>query len=113
MVSLKNLSKLRANSILESVVALCIISICLYIAMVVFSVVLSPKASPKFYNTQHKVNELFYLAQVNSDSFHTQAEEIDIEEEMATGQVKQWKVTYKDSTNQIFEKQFYLINEEE
>lgn len=54
----------KANSILESVIALSIISICLYIAVIVFSQVFSPRTSAKYYASQNRVGELFFLFEI-------------------------------------------------
>ncbi|AEW86770.1 hypothetical protein B0A78_08425 [Flavobacterium columnare NBRC 100251 = ATCC 23463] len=113
MVSLKNLNKVKANSIIESVVALCIISVCLYIAMLVFSAVLTQKSSPKFYQTQHKANALFYLSQIEFDSIINQTEAITIETTPVNANLKELTIKYKDSTEIEIEKKFYLLNHEE
>lgn len=113
MELLKKYCKLKANSILESVIALCIISICLYIAIMVFAAIFSSRTSAKFYNTQNKVNELFYLSQLKNDSLtiENKDDNLFIEEEILNDGVKKISIRYKDSSKFEFEKNFYVQND--
>ena len=106
----KKCCKVRANSLLESVVALTIISVCLYFAVMIFASVYTPKTSAKFYSTQNKVNELFYLSQIKSDSVSNdnENEKLLIEEEVLGDDLKKISIQYKDSTQFKFEKSFYV-----
>jgi len=110
MPSLKKSCNLAANSLLESVIALTIISICLYFAIMIFASVYTPKTSAKFYSTQNKVNELFYLLQIKSDSLSNEieGENLLIEEESVNDNLKKISIQYKDSTQFKFEKSFYV-----
>lgn len=109
MVSLRKCCKVNANSLLESVIALTIISICLYFAVMIFASVYTPKTSAKFYSTQNKVNELFYLSQIKNDSIaNDENENLLIEEESVNENLKKISVQYKDSTKFKFEKTFYV-----
>lgn len=110
MVLSKKYYNLPANSILESVIALTIISICLYFAVMIFASVYTPKTSAKFYSTQNKVNELFYLSELKSDSLANESENENllIEEESINERLKKISVHYKDSTQFKFEKSFYV-----
>lgn len=110
MAFLKKYYNVSANSILESVIALTIISICLSITIMVFTTVFTPKTSAHFYNTQNKTNELFFLAQVRSDSllYESEDENINLEEEDINEGVSKITVHYKDSTQIQFEKSFYV-----
>ncbi|KQX15072.1 hypothetical protein [Flavobacterium sp. Root420] len=112
MVFLKKYCSLKANSILESVIALTIISICLYFAILIFASVFTPRTSAKFYSTQNKVNELFFLSQLKNDSlqYETSNENLLIEEEIVNDHLKKISVQYKDSTQFKFEKNFYVEN---
>lgn len=112
MVLSKKYYNLAANSILESVIALTIISICLYFAVMIFASVYTPKTSAKFYSTQNKVNELFYLSELKSDSIsnENENENLMIEEESVNDELKKISVQYKDSTQFKFEKSFYVQN---
>lgn len=112
MVLSKKYYNLAANSILESVIALTIISICLYFAVMIFASVYTPKTSAKFYSTQNKVNELFYLSELKSDSIsnENENENLLIEEESVNDELKKVSVQYKDSTQFKFEKSFYVQN---
>lgn len=110
MVLSKKYYKLPANSILESVIALTIISICLYFAIMMFASVYTPKTSAKFYSTQNKVNELFYLSELKNDSIVNESEDenLIIKEEIINDNLKKITVEYKDSTQFKFEKNFYV-----
>jgi len=110
MVLSKKYYNLPANSILESVIALTIISICLYFAIMIFASVYTPKTSAKFYSTQNKVNELFYLSELKNDSISNENdnENLLIEEESINERLKKISVHYKDSTQFKFEKSFYV-----
>ncbi|MCD0464722.1 hypothetical protein [Flavobacterium sp. ENC] len=110
MVFLKKYYSVKANSILESVIALTIISICLYFAILVFASVFTPRTSAKFYSTQNKVNELFFLSQLKNDSlqYESQDENLLIEEEVINDRLKKISVQYKDSLQFKFEKSFYV-----
>lgn len=112
MVLSKKYYNLTANSILESVIALTIISICLYFAVMIFASVYTPKTSAKFYSTQNKVNELFYLSELKSDSISndSEIENLLIEEESVNDELKKISVQYKDSAQFKFEKSFYVQN---
>nr|WP_294922386.1 hypothetical protein [uncultured Flavobacterium sp.] len=112
MVLSKKYYNLAANSILESVIALTIISICLYFAVMIFASVYTPKTSAKFYSTQNKVNELFYLSELKNDSIsnENENENLLIEEESVNDELKKISVQYKDSTQFRFEKSFYVQN---
>lgn len=110
MVLSKKYYKLPANSILESVIALTIISICLYFAIMIFASVYTPKTSTKFYSTQNKVNEIFYLSELTNDSIVNESkdENLIIKEEIVNDNLKKISVEYKDSTQFKFEKSFYV-----
>jgi len=58
MLSLKNYKYLKASSLLESVIAISIISICILVAFSIYVNVTSNKKSVGFYNAKHKVEEL-------------------------------------------------------
>lgn len=110
MASLKKYCNIPANSILESVIALSIISICLYIAIMIVSAVFTKKTTAKFYDTQNKMNELFFIAQLQCDSLIYDGidENLIVEEEIINTGLKKIKVEYKDSTQIKFEKSFYV-----
>lgn len=110
MVLSRKYYKLPANSILESVIALTIISICLYFAIMIFASVYTPKTSAKFYSTQNKVNELFYLSELKNDSIINEGENenLIIKEENINDNLQKISVEYKDSAQFKFEKSFYV-----
>ena len=104
----------KANSILESVIALTIISICLYFAVMIFATVFTPRTSAKFYTTQNKVNELFFIVQLKKDSLKFEAENknITIQEEDINESLKKITLNYKDSSHIHIDKSFYIQNNE-
>lgn len=104
-----------ANSILESIIALTIICICLYIAILIFATVFTPRTSARFYNTQNNVNELFFLAQLRSDSILNESEDENLllEEEIIEAGIKKMTVQYKDSSQFKFKKSFYIQVDDE
>lgn len=110
MALLKGYYNFKANSILESVIALSIISICLYIAVMVVSSVFSKKTSVKFYDTQNKINELFFLSQLQGDSliYDETDENLIIKEEIINTGLKKINIEFKDSTHIMHEKSFYV-----
>lgn len=112
MVLSKKYYKLAANSILESVIALTIISICLYFAVLIFASVYTPKTSVKFYSTQNKVNELFYLSELKNDSIlnESENENLFIKEEQINDNLKKIVIEYSDSTQFKLKKSFYVQN---
>lgn len=114
MAFLKKYCNLKANSLLESVIALTIISICLYLTIMIFAAVFTPRTSAKFYSTQNKVNELFFLTQLKNDSLSNESEDENLimEEETVNEGVKMISVKYKDSTQFQFEKSFYVQSNE-
>lgn len=71
----KNYYKIGANSILESVIALSIISICLFITLIIYSSIFSPKTSLKKYIIRNRVNEHFYTMHITPDSILRNIEE--------------------------------------
>ena len=110
MVLSKKYCKVSANSILESVIALTIISICLYFAVMIFASVYTPKTSAKFYGTQNEINEIFYLFELKSDSVSKESENLLINEESLNDNLKKISVESKDSTQFKFKKSFYVQN---
>jgi hypothetical protein len=115
MVFSKKFCNLKANSILESVIALTIISICLYFAILIFASVFTPRTAVKFYDTQNKVNELFFLAQLKNDSlnYENENDQLIIEEEVINNNLKKLLIYYNDSTKFKFKKSFYVQNDPE
>lgn len=103
----KKYCNLPANSLLESVLALSIISICLYIAVMVFAAVFTPRISAKFYATQNQVNAIFFELQAENDSLQ-QNDAIEMQEENIENTVRKVTIRYKDSTNIGYERQFYV-----
>lgn len=76
----------------------------------IFASVYTPKTSAKFYSTQNKVNELFYLYELKNDSILNESknENLLIEEETVNESLKKISIQYKDSTQFKFDKSFYV-----
>lgn len=98
-----------ANSILESVIALSIISICLYIALLVYASVFSPKTAPKFYNSRNQADEQFFLMQLNNDSLQNNPDEnLIVEEEYINASLKKVTLKRKDSLQAVSRKSYFI-----
>jgi type II secretory pathway component PulJ len=99
----------KANSILESVIALCIISIGLTVAVMVFSQVFNPKNSRQ-YASENKANSLFYMLQTNRDSVHLEnyAPGLKINETALEDRLFEISIEYTDSSKYIHKKNFYI-----
>ncbi|MCF6133362.1 hypothetical protein [Flavobacterium wongokense] len=111
MVCLRKYYKLPANSILESVIALCIIAVCLYVAVMVYATVFTPKTAPRFYNSRNKVAEMYYMAQVNPDSItQMQKENTTIKQEWINTNLQQVNLEYKDSSGVVIKSNFFVQN---
>lgn len=100
----------KANSIIESVIALTIISICIYVAIMVYANVFSPKTSIKQYSHQNKINEQFYLLQLQDE---TSIENIEITENWLNTYLKEVTFIYKDSLFSNTSKTVYIHSDEE
>lgn len=101
----------KANSILESVIALAIISICLYIAMMVYANVLSKKTSIVSYSQQNKMNEMFYLLQVAADSLEMENQE-NINVEWINTNLQEITIKSEDTSDYAIKKHFYINKSE-
>lgn len=102
-------NKLRASSLLESVIALSIISICLYISIVVYSSVFSAQGSSAFYLSDNEAYELFFMSQVQDDSISEKASgKFVLEEETITPGLKEITISKKDSIGHTPKKHFFI-----
>lgn len=74
------------------------------------SAVFTPKTSTKFYDTQNRINEMFFLAQLKKDSLSNESEDenLIIEEEIVEEGIKKITIRYKDSSQYQFQKAFYV-----
>ena len=97
----------NASSLLESVIALTIISICLYIAVLVFATVFNNRTSVRFYTTQNCGNEFFFLSQTASDSL-AEVSGLQYETESFSEGFQKISIQYQDSTKTNFESNFYI-----
>lgn len=67
MLSLKKYKRLKASSIMESVIAISIISICALAAFTIYLNVVRQNKSMQYYNAKHMVNLLAYQSFQQSD----------------------------------------------
>ena len=105
----KRCFRFSGNSILESVIALSIISVCLYIAILVYASVFSPRTAPKFYNSRNQTDELFFLMQVQDDSLSDNPDDNSIvEEEFLNANLKKVTIKRKDSLQAVAEKSYFI-----
>lgn len=95
----------KANSLLESVIALTIISICIYISIMVYANVFSPKTSTLYYSHQNKINEQFFLLQLQEE---ITASSVKIEENWLNTNLKEVQVKFTDSLATEMNKTFYI-----
>jgi hypothetical protein len=107
MVHLRKYCNLPANSILESVIALTIISICLAVAVTVYAAVFNPRTSVGSYNKQNEINEMFFLLQVKKDSLSEDSGFV-IKSE-THGNLTEYNIAYPDSTKTGTKKHFYIL----
>ena len=106
---LKRFYNLPANSILESVIALCIIAVCLYVAIMVYAQVFTAKTSPRFYNSKNKVAEIYYLYQVNPDSIlSAENGNFIIKQESLDNHLEELTIEYKDSSGVKLNSNYYI-----
>ncbi|AWM15201.1 hypothetical protein DI487_15935 [Flavobacterium sediminis] len=100
----------KANSIIESVMALTIISICIYIAILVYANVFTPKTSMAHYSKQNILSRQFYELQLQEELPNTAI--ISVEENWLNTNLKEVTVQYKDSIDKSIQKQFYIYIDE-
>lgn len=95
----------EANSLLESVIALTIISICIYITIMVYANVFSPKTSTLYYSHQNKINEQFFLLQIGEE---ITSDNIILKENWLNTNLKEVEIKYTDSLNATISNTFYI-----
>lgn len=111
MASSKNYYSVKANSLLESVIALCIITICLYLASMVYAAIFTANTTSRFYMSRNKMDEAFFLMQTDQDSLLEKYENDrwKIEKEYYGG-AERLIITYRDSL-QIYPLKRYYISQ--
>ncbi|WP_040248019.1 hypothetical protein [Psychroserpens mesophilus] len=67
MKLLKNFKVLKASSIVETIIAIVLISICSLVALSVYINVISQNSPVHYYEAKHKVEQLTHLAIKNQD----------------------------------------------
>lgn len=107
----KKHTSLKANSLLESVIALAIISIGIYAAILVFNQVFSNSTSEKFHIEQKNINNLFYEIQLGADTLQNDESNYEFEINNSNSDLKEYKINYKDSAKIKLSNRFYIINE--
>ncbi len=101
-------SSLPASSILESVIALCIVAVCVYVSILIYATVFTPTTSIKFYNSRNKLQEYFFIVQTMPDSAFTEETNISSKEEWLKSNLKKIEIEYRDSTGIKTKKQVYI-----
>jgi len=98
MVCVKKSFNCSGSSILESVMALSIISICLFITLMVYTSVFSVKSSAKFYTGQLRHEAYFYYKLLQSDTLNASSFDIVSEETININpQLKKITLVFQDS----------------
>lgn len=95
----------EADSLLESVIALTIISICIYITIIVYANIFSPKTSTLYYSHQNKINEQFFLLQLGEE---ITSDNIILKENWLNTNLKEVEIKYTDSSNATIRNTFYI-----
>ena len=114
LARLKKCSSLPANSILESVIALCIIAVCLYVAVLVYSQLFSSRTSPRFYNSKNKMAEVYYMFQVNPDSIlSADNDNLNITEEYENAHLQKLAIEFKDSSGVKLKSSYFIHRTDE
>ena len=103
---------LQASSLIESVMAIAIISVCVFISTLVYVKLLESDYEIAYYKAKQKVTELHYLT-VSEQLFED--EEYDFETYTITKEVDEYsnminQVTFKISSKTKKEKILYLVN---
>ncbi|MFP9100759.1 type II secretion system protein [Flavobacterium sp. RHBU_24] len=113
MVLSKSSYNFKAGSLLESLIALTIIAICLYIATMVYAAVFTSKTSLKYYREQNSINEVFFLLQLKQDSIplpEDNKNKFEIVTEKNDGFDKVI-IMHKDSSQTEWNERIFYINE--
>ena len=98
MVCVKKSFNCSGSSILESVMALSIISICLFITLMVYTSVFSVKSSAKFYTGQLHHEAYFYYKLLQSDTLNPNSFDVINEETININpQIKKITIVFQDS----------------
>jgi hypothetical protein len=106
----KRFFSVPGNSLLESVIALTIISVCLYVAVMVYASVFTPKTAPKFYISRNRMDELFFLMELQNDSVNDFPDaNWKVEEEWLNANVKQVTITAKDSLQTASGNSYFIL----
>ena len=112
-----NLSKnykihLKASSLIESVMAIAIISICVFIATLVYAKLLESDYEIAYYKAKQKVSELHYQTTTeqlfDNDEYDYESFKIKKEVEEHSNSIN--KVTFEIISKSKKEKIFYLVN---
>jgi hypothetical protein len=102
----KKYFRVAANSILESVIALSIIAICLFVSILVYQRVFDPKTGPQLYRAKNHLNSLYYQMQMGEDSLNT--DRLLINRTWINSDIQQVDIEYKDSSGVVLHQNFYI-----
>lgn len=109
-MKLQNLDiKIRANSLLESVIALSIISICIYMTVLIYATIYQKDTSSTFYQSRNKMQTMFFMLQINPDSVFNDTDGVKIiHEEYLNIDVKLVEMGYTDSIQTLTKRKYYI-----
>jgi hypothetical protein len=113
MELLKKYIKQPGNSILESVIALSIISICVFISLLIYTSVYTPKTAPKFYKFKNRNSELFFMMHFENDSISTANGDFQVSEEIINSKLKKVAIQVTDSSHLKIKKSYYIPTNDE
>lgn len=106
MKLLRSYYKIGANSILETVIALSIISVCLFVTLIIYSSVLSPRTSLKKYVIRNRINECFHTMHIAPDSLLKNIEDDWIIDR--NNNLGEYLIRYSDKHGIYGENRFYI-----
>lgn len=113
MELLKKYIKQPANSIMESVIALSIVSICIFIALLIYTNVYTPKTAPKFYEFKNRNAELFFMMHFEQDSISSTSDDFQVSEEIINSKLKKVAIQNTDSSHLKIKKSYYIPTNDE
>lgn len=113
MELLKKYIKQPGTSILESVIALSIVSICIFIALMIYTSVYTPKTAPKFYEFKNRSSELFFMMHFEHDSINPATGDFQISEEIINSKLKRVAIQTTDSSHLKIKKSYYIRTNDE
>ncbi|MFL9843558.1 hypothetical protein [Flavobacterium rhizosphaerae] len=105
---LKKYGNTKAGSLLESVIALCIIAVCIYVTIIVFSRIYLPASSVRASHLKNKMFEIAILKEIGADSLSAVVNKnnLHVKEEL-DGNLVKMTITANDSIYDSLEQIYY------